>query len=425
MSNYRGMGYLRGKLATKASRNKKRYKYYEMKNRMIDISNVIPKEFRWLTECLGWCTKTVDVMADRLSVVEFGNDLFNMQEIYNMNNPDVLFDSAIISSLITSCSFIYISQVPGQFPRLQVIDGTNATGIIDPITNMLIEGYAVLERDTSDNPTKEAYFIKGVTYFYEKGKKPYIQRNIAPYPLLVPIIYRPDAKRPFGHSRITRACMSIQQGAMRTLKRGEVAAEFYSFPQKYILGLANDVEFDKWKATISSFIQITEGENGEKPTVGQFQQQSMTPFVEQLRMSASLFAGETGLTLDDLGFPSENPSSNEAIKSQHENLRLAARKAQKTFTSGFINAGYLAACLRDGYPYERNQIYSTTLKWAPIFEPDAATLSSIGDGAIKINQAVPGYFGKENLKELTGINYSQDASSTPNLDDMYKDDLNE
>lgn len=61
------------------------------------------------------------------------------------------------------------------------------------------------------------------------------------------------------------------------------------------------------------------------------------------------------MTLGDLGFPSENPSSNEAIKSQHENLRLAARKAQKTFTSGFINAGYLAACLRDGYPYERNK----------------------------------------------------------------------
>ena len=89
-----------------------------MKNRMIDISNVIPKEFRWLTECLGWCTKTVDAMADRLSVVEFGNDLFNMQEIYNMNNPDVLFDSAIISSLITSCSFIYISQVPVSYTHL-------------------------------------------------------------------------------------------------------------------------------------------------------------------------------------------------------------------------------------------------------------------------------------------------------------------
>jgi hypothetical protein len=41
--------------------------------------------------------------------------------------------------------------------------------------------------------------------------------------------------------------------------------------------------------------------------------------------------------------------------------------------------------------------------WLPVFEPDAAMLSTVGDGAIKINQAVPGYFTKESLKTLTGI----------------------
>ena len=30
-------------------------------------------------------------------------------------------------------------------------------------------------------------------------------------------------------------------------------------------------------------------------------------------------------------------------------------------------------------------------------------LSSIGDGVGKINQAVPGYFGAENLRAMTGI----------------------
>ena len=30
-------------------------------------------------------------------------------------------------------------------------------------------------------------------------------------------------------------------------------------------------------------------------------------------------------------------------------------------------------------------------------------LSGIGDGAIKINQAVPEYFGKGNLRDLTGV----------------------
>ena len=177
---------------------------------------------------------------------------------------------------------------------------------------------------------------------------------------------------------------------------------------------------DKWKATISSLMQISKDEDGDKPTVGQFAQQSMAPYVEQLKMLASLFAGETGLTLDDLGFSTENPSSVEAIKAQHENLRLKARKAQKTFATGFINAGFLAACLRDVYTYSRNQIYLCE----PIFEPDASALSVIWDGAIKINQAVPGYFDKDNLKELTGIDYST-SSSTSNIDDMFKEEIDE
>ena len=160
---------------------------------------------------------------------------------------------------------------------------------------------------------------------------------------------------------------------------------------------------DKWKATYSSFMQFDKDEDGTIPQVGQFTQQSMSPYVDQIRMLAGLFSGETGLTLDDLGFPSDNPSSAEAIKATHETLRLTARKAQRTFGVGFLNAGYLAACIRDDYGYQRQQVYLTRPKWEPVFEPDAAMLSSIGDGAIKINQAIEGYFGKSNLRDLTGI----------------------
>lgn len=197
--------------------------------------------------------------------------------------------------------------------------------------------------------------------------------------------------------------MKIQQSALRTIRRSEISAEFYSFPQKYVLGLDDDAEFDSRLATMSTFLAFGPDQNGNVPKVGQFTQQAMSPYVEQLRMFAALFAGETGLTLDDLGFVTDNPSSAEAIKAAHENLRLTARKAQRTFGSGFLNAGYLAACVRDQFPYRREQIYRTKPLWEPIFEPDAATLSSIGDGAIKINQAVPGYFASENLRDLTGI----------------------
>ena len=404
MAEYRGIEYLRRKLNTKRSRVLERYKYYEMKNTMKDFNITMPEKFRYLNEVLGWSAKAADSIADRLVFRTFANDNFGMNEIFDLNNRDILFDSAVLSSVISSCCFIYLSSDENGTPRLQVIDGGNATGILDPITGMLTEGYAVLDRDDSKNPTLEAYFIPGETFFIQKGYAPYSVTNSAPYPLLVPIIYRPDAVRPFGHSRITRACISIQQSALRTLKRAEVSAEFYSFPQKYMTGLSQDAEqMDKWQATISSFLQITKDDDGSSPSLGQFTQQSMTPYVDQIRMLAGLFSGETGLTLDDLGFPSDNPSSADAIKAAHENLRLSARKAQRTFGSGFLNVGYLAACMRDKYPYQRDVVYMTEPKWEPLFEPDAAMLSGIGDGAIKINQAVPGYFGANNLRDLTGI----------------------
>lgn len=414
MPDYNGMKHLRSKLATKQQRVEARYEYYEMKDVQRDAGVVIPANLRRRYRSVaGWCTKAVDSIADRLVFREFAEDNFDINTIYRMNNPDVLFDSAILSALISSCCFLYISPDEDGFPRLQVIDGGNATGVIDPITGLLREGYAVLKRDQYGTPLMEAYFTAEHTQYHQKGRGVIrIDPNPAPHPLLVPVINRPDAKRPFGHSRISRACMYFQNLAKRTLERSEVSAEFYSFPQKYVLGLSQEADrLEKWQATISSMLQFDKDEEGDKPVVGQFQQQSMSPYVEQFRMVASCFAGETGLTLDDLGFVSDNPASAEAIKASHETLRITAKKAQKTFGTGFLNAGYLAACLRDQYPYRRRQVYRTMPKWEPIFEPDASALTVIGDGAAKLNAAVQGYVGPDNLRDLTGIEPSKEVDN--------------
>ena len=406
MSDYKGVAYLKRKLAGKQSRIRTRYEYYEMKNTVRDLNVSTPVQLRWLNEVLGWCAKGVDVLADRLIFREFRNDNFGINEILQVNNPDILFDSAILAALISACSFVYIYPDDDGTPRMQAIDGGNATGEIDPVTGLLKEGYAVLQRDSSTgNPLVEAYFLPEVTYYFDVKTGVVREfRHPVQHPLLVPIIYRPDSIRPFGHSRISRACMSILNGAVRTLKRSEITAEFYSFPQKYATGVAQDAEqMDKWKATVSSMLIFTQDDNENHPVIGQFAQQSVTPHIEQIRMFASAFAGETGLTIEDLGFPQANPSSAEAIKASHNNLQLTARKAQRTFGSGFLNAGYLAACLRDEYAYKREVFYQTKAIWEPIFEPDMAALGLIGDGASKINQAIPGYFGAQNLRDLTGI----------------------
>jgi len=399
-----GMEYLRGKLAKKANRVNLRYSFYEAKNKCQEVSKLIPPEFKSLSYAYGWCAKACDSLADRMVFDSFDNDLLYLDEIYAMNNADVLFDSAILSACITSCSFLYIDVDADGYPVIQCIDGANATGEIDTTTQMLKYGYAVLERDTDGKVVRQAYFKPFSTEYYDGDDKLIdVYEHKAPYPLLVPIIFRPDAKRPFGHSRISRMCMTLQQTAMRTSLRTEVAAEFYSVPQKYVVGLSKGAEFNGQLATYSSFLQFGKDAQGEAPKLGMFDSHSMEPHIEHMRMLASMFAGETGLTLDDLGFQTDNPSSSDAIKAAHENLRLVARKAQRTFGTGFKNAGYLAACIRDNKTYARTAIRDTVSTWLPIFEPDMSSIGAMGDAAFKINEAIPGYITAKTIKQLTGI----------------------
>ena len=402
----KGITYLQNKLKLKRARGLLRYKFYEQKQQAMDFGISTPQGLEWFGAINGWCTKAVDALADRIQFDGFEDDTFMMQEMFDLNNPDIIFDNGILSSMITACCFVYVSRGEDGMPRFQVIDGTNGTGVIDDITELMTEGLAVLERDENDEVKKYAYFIPGHTYVYETGNPKPIAEEVtnADYCALVPIIYRPDAKRPFGHTRISRACMDYARSAMRTVKRSEISAEFYSFPQKYATGLAQDAQqMDSWKATMSAMLSFTKDEDGDRPTLGQFQVGSMAPHIEQLKGLASLFAGETGLTLDDLGFVTSNPSSAEAIKAAHENLRLAAAKAQRCFGVGFINTGFIGACVRDRMAYKRSEVYRTKVLWKPTFEPDMSALSIAGDGLIKISQAIPGYITEERVHRLTGI----------------------
>lgn len=410
----KGIAYLQRKLNQKRTRVQLRYRFYEQKQSAPDLGISTPEGLGWFNTVNGWCAKAVDNLADRLQFDGWDHDNFNFKQMFDQNNPDIFYDDAMLSALISSCSFVLVTRggknQVGKLVRFQVIDGGNATGIIDDYTKLMTEGYAVLDRDDNDNPIMWAYCIPGRTEIYssEDPTRPIaVETFKSNYCALVPVIYRPDAKRQFGHSRISRACMDYAKSAMRTIKRSEISAEFYSFPQKYATGLSEDAEMlNSWQASMSALLTFTKDDNGDSPTLGQFQMASFTPHLEQLKAIASMFAGETGLTLDDLGFVTSNPSSAEAIKAGHESLRLTATKAQRCFSVGFKNVGYLGACIRDDMNYLREEIFETEALWKPTFEPDAAMLSAIGDGVLKLNQAFEagdGFIDAERMRRLTGI----------------------
>ena len=422
--DYKGIDYLRGLLKDKQTRVSRCYKYYKQKDKM-DNSQAITenKDMQRITKKVGWISKAVDSLTNRLQFSSFGNDdELMVNDIFMRNNRDVLFNTMFKGAIISSCDFVYISQNTDGTARLQVIDGYNATGVIDTSTMLLAEGYAVLERDSYTGlPTLEAYFIKGKTQYYKDGQLMNEIHNGLDYPLLVPIVYNPDATRPFGQSLITDSLIKYVDDAKETLRLMSVSAQFYSFPQKWVTGLDNDTDtFDKWQMVMSAMMAFARDEDGNSPTVGQFVQQSMSPYNEQLKTLASLFGGETGLTLDDMGFPSSNPSSAEGIKASHETLRLMARSAQRTFEVGIINVAFLAKSLESNMQFKRSEFANLKVRWKPVCEIDATMLSGIGDGAIKINQAVEGYFDKDTLEDLTGIEASKDDTPIYNklIDDV-------
>ena len=102
----KGIAYLKKKLDTKRTRVLLRYKYYEQKQHAPDLGISTPKGMEWFTTVNGWCAKAVDNLADRLQFDKFDNDNFNFKAMFDQNNPDIFYDDAMLSALISSCCFI-------------------------------------------------------------------------------------------------------------------------------------------------------------------------------------------------------------------------------------------------------------------------------------------------------------------------------
>ena len=160
----KGISYLKNKLSSKQVRIRLRYNWYDMKASAMDLGISTPPNLVALNTVVGWNKKAVDSF-ERL---QFENlqICHEMNGIFQFNNPDIFFDSAIQGALISSCSFVSITRDKEGYPRLQVIDGYNATGVLDPFTNMMSEGYAVLSRDDYGNPVREAYYTEDETIYF-------------------------------------------------------------------------------------------------------------------------------------------------------------------------------------------------------------------------------------------------------------------
>lgn len=390
---------LTNQLAEKRSRNVLRTVYAEGKNALVDLGISLPPQMKYLEWALGWPMKAISTLGSRCSFDGFvipgqDQDPFDLAGMLSDNNADSVLPQAFQSSLIHSVSFLTVTPGGAGEPDVLMLptEATMATGIWDRRTNSLSDALTVVPAADGKSGTVVWYGREHVTTFHldANGKVEMEQQeNRTGRVWVEPLPFRPDLSRPFGHSRISRAVMFLSDSGLRVIARAEGHAEFFASPQRYALG-ADEGTFgskaDKWNAVMSRMLTISRDEDGNVPTLGQFQQLGMTPHFEHLRALAGLFAGETSVPLSSLGIVQDNPSSAEAIYAAKEDLVIEANAANRVWGAALRRAAVTGVMLREGLTEPPAELRPLRAKWR---NPATPSVVSAADATVKKVAALP------------------------------------
>jgi hypothetical protein len=323
----------------KADRNRLRTSYFDSKKRLDKIGFSIPPHMRDFQVAIGWANKAVKVPARRIRPDGFtlgrsSKLMTDLEEIFGDNYFAAVERMAIEASLRHSVSFVFATpgDVDAGEPDVIVAARTalEATAEIDPRSNRVTMALELVGRWEAllylPGETFRVQYIEGewrVTWRYE---------GVAGRVTCTPYVWGRALDRPFGYSRISRPLMGYTDMAVRTMLRQEVNAEFYSGPQRALLGAEEEHFRDANGKRISPLDALIGGvwalpatrdeETGDlvKPTLQQLAQATMQPHGDMLRTVGLMVSSETSIPVGYLGIIHDNPSSADAIRANESDL---------------------------------------------------------------------------------------------------------
>ena len=273
------------------------------------------------------------------------------------------YRQAVRSELTHSCAFLTVTagdESAGEPPVVvNAYPATSAAAIWDRPRGRIKCGMVVVDSDRkTGKPTWVDVYTETNVIRIRRGARglweaAYSEDFEMGRCLMERLAYDADLDRPFGRSRISRSVMSITDNAMRAALRSEVSAEFFTAPQKYLLGADEDVlgGKTKWDAYIGNIFAVSRDENGDMPQFGQLTQGSMQPHIDYMRSLAARFSGETNVPLSELGVVSDNPSSAEAIYAAKEALVVEAQNLNADNGEALAHVALMALAIKEGTTY--------------------------------------------------------------------------
>lgn len=370
--------------------------YYEGKQRLKDLNISVPPSLKLVNSVVGWAGTAVDVLEERLDFEGYiGAENLGLNEIYRANELDLESSLGHKDALIYGTGFVFVGKGrDGEpDPLITIESPKKATALYDLRTRRISAAILVNSDDVGEVtqgslylPNETIYFERQNTIFFESGRDVH---NLGRVPV-APLINNPRSGDPYGRSEITRAVRSYTDSAMRTLLGAEVAREFYSSPQRYILGADESIFLDSdgnpmnpWSVIQGRVLGVPYNEDENvMPQVGQFSANSPAPYFEQIRAYAQLIAAETAIPASYLGFQTDNPSSADAIRQMEARLVKRAERRQRQFGRTWSEVAKLALLVRDG------SIPAEAVDLRPIWrDASTPTRAAAADEAVKLIQA--------------------------------------
>lgn len=389
-------------------RNWLRDGYYSMHRRPRDLGISVPPNLARLEQVVGWPAKAVTALGDRSQFEGFACDdegvSTQLSALVSSNGLKAYYRRAVRDELKLCCSFLTVSggDTSAGEPAAIVTayPATSAAALWDWRLKRIRAGLVVVDRDPRPDRRHEPTWIdvftdQNVIHVRRSGSDSrFWEAEYVPHSmgrcLMEPMAYDATIDRPFGRSRISRAVMNITDDAMRSSVRSEVSAEFFTSPQKYLLGAdRSSLEGkSKWDAYIGHIFSVDKDEDGDTPEFGQLAQGTMQPHIDYMRSLAARLSGETNVPVSELGVIQDNPSSAEAIYAAKEPLVVEAQNLNSDNGAALCNVALMALAVMDGTDFATERDRGLNIQ-ARFRNPAMPSIVSQADAMTKMISAMP------------------------------------
>ena len=399
----------------KLLKNRIRDRYYNGKNVLKDFGISIPPTLRTVETVVGWPQKAVDALAVRSRFDGFSAASDDVQLIVDgvvyRSRLKLKYRQGVQSELIHSCEFAVVSLDDTGHARIDFYNAQDASAVWDDAAGRIAYGMVIdAYTDTGGPASVRVLTDEGAAHFDLDSDEVY-RYTFEPYsmgrPCMDVFAYRPTDRRPFGQSRITRAVRSITDSAVREALRTEVSAEFFTSPQKYLLGADSDAFANrtKWEAYIGNIFAVGRDENGDLPQFGQLAQGSMQPHTDYFRSLAARFAGETNVPISTLGVIHDQPASAEAIYAANEPLIIECEDLNDNSRDTLRSLAQMAVAAERNVPVAELAAEDADIV-ANFKNPAMPSIVSQADAMVKLASVLPN-FAETNVF-LEQLGFSED-----------------